>query len=151
MEDEDNFLVDLVNKSKSKPVNNSSYISNPDESSGVVGFKNNDISQYDDNFLPNLINKSANRYDALSKHRASHQPTFHKLGNALGRLTNIIPEAVGSVASALDFEDYFNQDDEVGNWLTDITEQWKQSTNEALPILEIVVGGLKMVQRYLIL
>jgi hypothetical protein len=40
MEDEDNFLVDLVNKSKSKPVNNSSYISNPDESSGVVGFKN---------------------------------------------------------------------------------------------------------------
>jgi hypothetical protein len=91
-------------------------------------------SDYDKNLNADVQINEADFYNSLSSNRADIQPISHKLGSALIRLTNIIPEAVGSVASALDFEDYFNQDDEVGNWLTDITEQWKQSTNEALPI-----------------
>ena len=134
MEDEDNFLVDLVNKSKSKPVNNSSYISNPDKSSGVVGFKNNDISQYDDNFLPNLINKSADKYGALLKHRASHQPASHMIGNAVMRITNVIPGIIGNFASIEDLGDQFTTDFKAGNVITEWAKAWKQSTDEAFPI-----------------
>jgi len=92
-------------------------------------------SQYDKDIkidaqleLNELFNKS------LEQNRALLQPKIDKFGNALGRLTNIIPEAIGGMAAVLDFEDYFNSNDEVGNWLTDLTNEWKESTNEALPI-----------------
>lgn len=92
-------------------------------------------SQYDKNIkidaqlqLNELFNQS------LEQNRAGQQPNIDKLGNAVGRLTNIIPEAIGGMAAVLDFEDYFNSNDEVGNWLTDLTNKWKESTNEALPI-----------------
>lgn len=92
-------------------------------------------SQYDKNIkidaqlqLNELFNQS------LEQNRAGQQPNIDKLGNAVGRLTNIIPEAIGGMAAVLDFEDYFNSNDEVGNWLTDLTNEWKESTNEALPI-----------------
>lgn len=91
-------------------------------------------SKYDKDLLPDIQLDKNDFFKSLSAYRASIQPTSHKLGNAVVRLTNIIPEAVGSIASALDFEDYYNVDDEVGNWLTDITEKWKQATNEATPI-----------------
>lgn len=134
MEDEDNFLVDLVNKSKSKRVNNSSYISNPDKSSGVVGFKNNDISQYDDNFLPNLINKSADKYGALLKHRASHQPVSHMIGNAAARITNVIPGIIGDIAALEDLGDQFTTNFKAGNVITEWAKKWKDATNEEFPI-----------------
>lgn len=92
-------------------------------------------SKYDKNLRPDVhLDMDDNFFSTLTQYRSYEQPTSHKLGNATLRLTNIIPEAVGSIASALDFEDYYNIDDEVGNWLTDITEKWKQATNEATPI-----------------
>lgn len=92
-------------------------------------------SKYDKNLRPDVhLDMDDNFFSTLTQYRSYEQPTSHKLGNTVVRLTNIIPEAVGSIASALDFEDYYNIDDEVGNWLTDITEKWKQSTNEATPI-----------------
>lgn len=91
-------------------------------------------SKYDKDLLPSIQIDKDDFFNSLSSYRAMAQPTSHKVGNALGRLTNVIPEALGSVASALDFEDYYNQNDEVGNWLTNITEEWKKATNEALPI-----------------
>src|SRR4030042_676722 len=49
-------------------------------------------------------------------------------------------EPVGSIASGLDFEDYANSNDEVGNWLTSLTESWKQETNEEFPIYRETPG-----------
>jgi hypothetical protein len=114
---------------------NRSKIANIDDVSSSVGF-NTGIgdSEYDKGFLPHLADSNNDFTQALSKYRAKEQPTSHKVGSALGRLINVIPEAIGTTASALDFEDYFNSDDEVGNWLTDITESIKQSVNEDLPI-----------------
>lgn len=91
-------------------------------------------SKYDKDLLPDIQLDKDDFFNSLESYRATTQPTSHKLGSALGRLTNIIPESIGAVASALDFEDYFNSDKEVGNWLTNITEEWKKNTNEALPI-----------------
>lgn len=131
MEEENLFDINELYKNSTEP----SSLSTPYSKDGVVGFNTgvND-SKYDENFLAHLHDANGGFGEALQRHRAGHQPTSHKLGNALGRLTNIIPEAIGSVASALDFEDYANTNDEVGNWLTDITEQWKQGTNKSLPI-----------------
>jgi len=67
----------------------------------------------------------------LNSIRAENQGFLDTLGNGLGRtLTNIIPTVVGNVASILDFEDYVNQDNEVGNAITRAMEDFKTSSNE---------------------
>lgn len=92
-------------------------------------------SQYDKNIkLGSQIDFGQLYQQSLQQNRALLQPKIDELGNAIGQLSNIIPEAIGGLAAAVDFEDYFNSNDEVGNWLTDLTNKWKESTNEALPI-----------------
>ena len=69
------------------------------------------------------------------KARAYTQPWTEQLGRGLGRAAlNIIPSIIGNAASIIDFEDYWNQDKEVGNAVTRAMEDLKQSTNEAMPI-----------------
>ena len=56
--------------------------------------------------------------------------------NGLGRVvTNTPMTMLGNAASILDLEDYFNQDKEVGNWLTNAMEDYKAKVNkDYLPI-----------------
>ena len=55
--------------------------------------------------------------------------------NALGRIIpNTALTIIGNLASIADIEDYANTDNEVGNWLTALTERGKQGVNKALPI-----------------
>src|SRR4030042_1097959 len=138
MEDEE-LLNDFLKK-KYSPKKDSRF-TEPGKVSAVAGY-NTGIgeSQYDENFLPNLHNGEGDFNAPLNKYRAKRQTGWDQLGNAAIRLTNIIPEAVGSIASALDFEDYANSNDEVGNWLTSLTESWKQETNEEFPIYRETPG-----------
>ena len=74
----------------------------------------------------------------LNSIRAKNQGFFSTLGNGLGRAAlNIIPTIVGNVASILDFEDYVNKDNEVGNSITRAMEEFKQTVNQdILPIYQ---------------
>jgi hypothetical protein len=65
---------------------------------------------------------------------AERQSAGEQFINAAGRLSNIPFNIVGSLASMLDFEDYFNSDAEVGNWLTDMMTEITEETNKQLPI-----------------
>lgn len=68
--------------------------------------------------------------------RAYNQPWYDEMGNALGRAAlNIVPSVIGNFASIFDFEDYANQDKEVGNAITRSMEDLKQQVNkDVLPI-----------------
>ena len=74
----------------------------------------------------------------LNSIRAKNQGFFSTLGNGLGRVAlNLIPTVIGNVASILDFEDYVNKDNEVGNSITRAMEEFKQSVNQdILPIYQ---------------
>ena len=73
-----------------------------------------------------------------NKLRAENQPWTHEAANALGSIAlNVIPEVIGNTAAILDFEDYINQDKEVGNSITRSMQELKQSVNEdVLPIYQ---------------
>lgn len=89
-------------------------------------------SQYDN---PNMYAEDINNINSI---RAENQGFFDTLGNGLGRAAlNIIPTVIGNVASILDFEDYVNQDNEVGNDITRAMEDFKASVNkDYLPIYQ---------------
>jgi len=67
----------------------------------------------------------------LEQIRGENQGFFSALGNSIGRAAiNVIPTVIGNTASILDFEDYINQDNEVGNSITRAMEDFKQSVNK---------------------
>jgi hypothetical protein len=69
--------------------------------------------------------------DEVIRQRAQNQSGFSQLGNAIGRVAvNTIPTVIGNTASILDFEDYFNQDQEVGNAITNAMEEFKSTVNQ---------------------
>lgn len=69
--------------------------------------------------------------------RALNQSVGEQLKYAAGHiLANTALDIAGNVGSILDFGDYFNSDEEVGNWLTDWTQEQKQNVSEALPIYQ---------------
>lgn len=71
----------------------------------------------------------------LDRARAERQGAFEQFRNASTRIAlNTVPEIIGQLANIVDFEDYFNSDDEVGNWLTTLMNQAKESVNESNPI-----------------
>lgn len=71
----------------------------------------------------------------LDYERAISQSTGSQLANGVGRIVlNTLPGIVSNFASMLDVEDYFNQDAEVGNAITNAVDEWKQGVSEALPI-----------------
>jgi len=67
--------------------------------------------------------------------RSSYQGTTAEVANGLGRAAlNVVPSIIGNIASIADLEDYYNQDKEVGNAVTQYMEEIKAATKEALPI-----------------
>lgn len=73
--------------------------------------------------------------EELENRRAEGQAWYEQAGKASARVVvNGALDVVGGLASMIDIEDYANQDDEVGNWLTNLTEEGKQAFNELTPI-----------------
>lgn len=71
----------------------------------------------------------------LDYERAISQSTGSQLSNGVGRvLLNTIPGVIENVASMIDFEDYANQDYEVGNAITSAIEEWREQNTERFPI-----------------
>jgi len=78
--------------------------------------------------------------DLQQKIRNSNQTGLDMGIQASKRLFQIPFSIIGNVASALDFEDYMNQDDEVGNWLTNAMESIKTDIKESAPIYRAEPG-----------
>jgi muramidase (phage lysozyme) len=69
--------------------------------------------------------------DRIGAYRAAKQSTWNKLGSAITRVgLNTGLSAVGYLAAIADVEDYNNQDDEVGNLVTNTMEEWKAHINK---------------------
>ena len=67
----------------------------------------------------------------IGAYRAARQSTLNKVGSTLSRIAvNTGLSAVGYLAAVADIEDYNNQDDEVGNLVTNTMEEWKASFNK---------------------
>ena len=76
-------------------------------------------------------------------YRAQSQGWGEQLTNATIRGLAKIPfEVVGSAASILDFEDYVNQDNEIGNDIVRGMNSIKESLDEAMPIYRERPGGV---------
>jgi hypothetical protein len=88
-------------------------------------------SQYDKGIRPDVELDPLDFVKSLQEHRARKQPVGHQLANgAIKTIVGIPLGVVGNVASMLDFEDYNNSDEELGNWLTDLTLKAKEGMNE---------------------
>lgn len=67
--------------------------------------------------------------------RAKNQPFLHELANGLVTgVANIVPQTLGNLAAMGDLEDYYNQDNEVGNSITRAMMELQQDINATLPI-----------------
>jgi len=88
--------------------------------------------------IPELQRLGVQSYNPLSNNTqlqlAEHQTRLEQTGYGLARLTNIVPEIIGNFGAIADIEDYYNQDAEVGNWLSNAMQEWKDATKESLPI-----------------
>ena len=125
-------LLDVFEDKPAKPMVLSGQ--NPYNSNTIVQYGGKK-SKYDKNFLPNLLDVFSDKNEQRNINRANEQTGWDQLGNSAARLVNIVPEAISTVANALDIEDYFNTDDEVGNWLSTLVEEnIKNPINEAFPI-----------------
>jgi hypothetical protein len=68
----------------------------------------------------------------LQEQLAANQSTSEQLGRGLNKLFwNTLYQTVGGIGAMFDFEDHFNQDDEVGNWLTDWANKQQQAVDDA--------------------
>lgn len=86
-------------------------------------------------YLPIQTDFLAQQQKGLDAYKGSQQAWTSQAANAVGRVAlNTIPTVIGNVASILDFEDYLNQDKEVGNSITNAMEELKASFNKTLPI-----------------
>ena len=85
-----------------------------------------DIEDYSD-YIGEVFDPSTD----INQRRAQAQSNWEQTGNALGRvLLNVVPTVVGNLASIADVEDYYNQDQEVGNAITNAMEEFKQKVNQ---------------------
>ena len=71
----------------------------------------------------------------LDLRRAQGQSGVEQAGNAAVRaIGGAIFDFVGGMASMVDIEDYYNQDDEIGNPITDKMDEWKNAMNDSFGI-----------------
>ena len=71
----------------------------------------------------------------LDLRRAQGQSGVEQAGNAVVRAVGgAIFDFVGGMASMVDIEDYYNQDDEVGNPISDKMEEYKNAMNDSFAI-----------------
>jgi len=74
-------------------------------------------------------------YEGMTEQRAANQSSGEQIGHALAKFVpNVALGFVEQTADALDLPGYFNQEDEVGNVISDWARGVKQDINEALPI-----------------
>ena len=67
--------------------------------------------------------------------RAQQQSVGEQLGNmALRAPVNIALGTISNIAASLDIEDYFNMDDEVGNPISNLMNEWQESIRQSNPI-----------------
>lgn len=106
----------------------------PDQTDYTTGSSNEYLDYTKSKYDPNITSKED--ISVLDQIRAENQGFIPTLGNAIGRaVVNVIPTVIGNTASILDFEDYVNQDKEVGNSITRAMEEFKASVNkDYLPI-----------------
>lgn len=71
----------------------------------------------------------------LDRRRAVGQSGWDQAGNAVVRTVGgAVMDFVGGMASMIDVEDYYNQDDEVGNPIQRQMDEWKDKMNEEFAI-----------------
>jgi len=88
-----------------------------------------DYSKYMDNIHGSV------GMDELNRRRAVGQSHWDQAGNAVVRTVGTaVFDFVGGMASMLDFEDYYNQDDEVGNPISSAMNKAKEAMNEEFSI-----------------
>ena len=117
-------IIDLI-EGKEKPVVSSDYLLQGDRYYTPPGGE--EVNRYD-------VGLGRSNVDLQQKVRNMNQSGWDMAYNATKRLAQIPFSVIGNVASALDFEDYVNQDQEVGNWLTSAMEGIKSDIREASPI-----------------
>ena len=102
---------------------------NTPQSDFTTGSSNTYVDYTESGYDPYQVSKED--VPVLDSIRAENQGFLPTLGNAIGRAAvNIIPTVIGNAASILDFEDYINQDAEVGNNITKAMEDFKSSINQ---------------------
>lgn len=106
------------------------------------GYKQDNSTEFDDiRGYQNYINTGDEEFKGFDftsdkdKSRAINQSNWEQVGNAtLKFLPNVGLEIIKNVGNILDIEDYFNTDDEVGNWLSNWAEEKKKGFNERYAI-----------------
>ena len=118
---------------KPHPLSNLGQLVDGQVQSGANNMTNINLDDYSDYFGGNVGYFSSKA--ALDKNRAQKQGSVEQFRNAAGRVAlNVVPELVGQIGNALDFEDYFNSDNEVGNWLNTAMQNIQGKVDKALPI-----------------
>ncbi len=75
--------------------------------------------------------------ETLDKNRAHLQSGWEQFKNASTRVVQqVVPEIIAQTANVLDLEDYFNADQEVGNWVNTAMSKVKQESSERNPIYQ---------------
>ncbi len=81
-------------------------------------------SKYDKGIIIDQHLDTEDFVQSLQEFRARKQPVSHQIANAVVNVAgDLTLGTLGQIGSALDFEDYFNTDQEMGNWLTNLTNQ----------------------------
>lgn len=93
------------------------------------------LEEYAPYFGNNLGYVSDKDTETLNHFRAIKQGKVEEFKNASSRvLLNVLPEVVSQISNVVDLEDYFNSDQEVGNWLSSLMTSMQDSVREATPI-----------------
>jgi hypothetical protein len=109
------------------------YIPETSSFSNVIDSKKeSSISEFSD-YLPEGVGKQSGLN--LEKIRAQNQSGGEQARRASAQfLLNVIPEAIKQTANVLDFEDYINQDDEIGNSVATAMQEIQEEVKSKYPI-----------------
>lgn len=73
--------------------------------------------------------------DSMNKSRAVNQGHFEQFARTMGKLpVKLGLEFINQLGGMLDVEDWFNTDDEIGNWLSDWATEQKANVDEFAPV-----------------
>lgn len=85
-------------------------------------------SQYDKGIIIEQHLDTEDFVQSLQEFRARKQPVSDQIANAVVNVAgDLTLGTLGQIGSALDFGDYFNSDQELGNWLTNLTNAGQDS------------------------
>jgi hypothetical protein len=85
-------------------------------------------NKYDNYLLPGIDQNAV---------RARGQGIVGEISNGVGRaVLKVLPNVIGNAAAILDLEDYNNQDDEVGNYVSRTMQSLGEEIDEFMPVYE---------------